>query len=74
MIAKIAYLTSPAPNRFLLHIQPDGATETIPYEISRAHLANLIIDGVSFSLRETSINRVPSNPNQESAENERAGT
>lgn len=59
MIAKLAYLTSPAPDRFLLHIQPEGCLETIPFEITKAHLANILIDGLSWSLRETSINRVP---------------
>jgi hypothetical protein len=76
MIAKLAYLTSPAPNVFVLNYQLEGFTKPVLHqvEISRAHLANILIDGLSFSLRETSINRVPSNPNQESAENvERAG-
>jgi hypothetical protein len=59
MLAKLAYLTSPAPNRFVLHIQIDGQYDSLAFEISRAHLANIIIDGASFSLRETSINRVP---------------
>lgn len=60
MIAKLAYLTSPAPDRFLLNIQatdPIGHETLLQIEISRAHLANIIIDGASFSLRENSIHR-----------------
>ena len=74
MKAKLAYLTSPSPDRFMLHIQPVGALGGDPvfqFEISRAHLANIIIDGASFSLRESSISRVP--PTQtEDAPHERA--
>jgi len=62
MIAKLAYLTSPAPNRFLLNFMPEDGTAVFQIEISRAHLANIIIDGASFSLRENSINRVPEHP------------
>lgn len=72
MIAKIAYLTSPAPNRFVLHFQPEGEQSVIHVEISKGHLANILIDGLSWSLRE-SIHRVP-NIQTESAEHERAGT
>jgi hypothetical protein len=68
MIARLAYLTSPGPGRFVLHIQPWNSELTSSIEISRAHLANIIIDGASFSLRETSINhRVPENHNEVSA-------
>lgn len=73
MIARIAYLTSPAPDRFILNYQVEGAENIERVEISRAHLANIIIDGASFSLRETSINRVPVSTTTENA-NERAGT
>lgn len=66
MIAKLAYLTSPAPDRFILNFMPEDGTATFQIEISRAHLANIIIDGASFSLRESSINRVPT-PQAENA-------
>lgn len=69
MIAKLAYLTSPAPNVFVLNYQLEGFTKPALHqvEISRAHLANILIDGLSFSLRETSIpHRVP-NPQTENA-------
>lgn len=52
MIARLAYLTTPAPDRFVLNIQPEGGTEFIQYEISRAHLANILIDGTALALRD----------------------
>lgn len=55
MKANLAYLTSPAPNVFVLNIQPIGALGTDPvfkFEISRAHLANIVITGASLSLHE----------------------
>lgn len=72
MIAKLAYLTSPAPNVFVLNYQLEGFTKPALHqvEISRAHLANILIDGLSFSLRETSVShRVPNISTTESAEN-----
>ncbi len=56
--AKIAYLTSPAPDRYVFNYQEDGSEDLKQIEISEGHLANIIIDGASFSLRR-SINRVP---------------
>ncbi len=50
MIAKLAFLTSPAPNRYLLNIQKFGSDETEQIEISEGHLANILITGVSLSL------------------------
>lgn len=73
MIAKLAYLTSPSPGRFVLNFMPEDGTATFPIEISRAHLANIIIDGASFSLRETSIHRVPEASQTENA-HERAAS
>lgn len=70
MIAKIAYLTSPAPNRFILNFQEEGRDGISRIEISRAHLTNIIIDGASFAFRESSSHRVPVTPT-ESADNER---
>lgn len=60
MIAKIAYLTSPAPGVFLLNYQLEGNHDISRVEISRAHLANILIDGTALALRENySVNRVP---------------
>lgn len=58
MKAKIAYLTTPGPDRFVLNVQPVGSDDLIRFEISKAHLANILIDGLSLSLREQS-HRVP---------------
>lgn len=68
MIAKLAFLTSPAPNRYLLNIQKFGSDNTEQIEISEGHLANIIVDGASFALRK---NRVQPTPAETSA-NERS--
>lgn len=52
MIAKIAYLTTPAPGRYMLNFQPFGSTELISIEIAKAHLVNILIDGTASALRE----------------------
>lgn len=52
MKAKIAYLTTPGPDRFVLNVQPVGSDEIQQFEITKAHLANIIIDGTSLALRE----------------------
>ena len=70
MIAKLAYLTSPAPNRYVLNIQPFGSDLISHIEISEGHLANIVIDGASFALRK---NRVQPTPTEMSA-NERAAS
>lgn len=57
MKAYLAYLTTPAPGVFVLNIQSANNAETHQYEISKAHLANLIIDGASFALRENQVRK-----------------
>lgn len=64
MIAKIAYLTTPGPDRFVLNIQPFGSNDVQSFEISRHHLANIVIDGCALALRETSTHRVPPPPTE----------
>jgi hypothetical protein len=59
MIAKIAFLTTPGPNRFVLNIQTFGCDDVQQFEISKHHLANIVIDGCALALRETSTSRVP---------------
>ena len=59
MIAKLAYLTTPAPDRFILNIQPFGSEDILRFEIGKAHLANILIDGTALALREISSHRVP---------------
>jgi len=57
MIAKLAYLTTPAPGRYVLNVQPFGSDDIMRIEIGRAHLENIVIDGTALALRES--NRVP---------------
>lgn len=52
MIAKIAYLSTPAPGRYMLNFQAFGSDELITIEIAKAHLVNLLIDGTALVLRE----------------------
>jgi hypothetical protein len=54
MIAKLAYLTTPAPGRYVLNIQLFGSDELMRFEIAKAHLVNILIDGASLALRESS--------------------
>ena len=54
MIAKIAFLTTPGPGRFVINIQAFGCEEVQQFEISKHHLANILIDGTALALRETS--------------------
>jgi hypothetical protein len=68
MIAKLAYLTTPGPDRFVLNIQPFGSDDLIRFEIAKAHLVNILIDGASLAFREQYPNRVPNNSSQESAD------
>ncbi len=58
-IARLAYLTSPAPNVFVLNYQAEGETDISRVEISKAHLANILIDGTALALRDSTVNRVP---------------
>lgn len=66
MIAKLAYLTSPAPGRYLLNIQTFGSDELLRFEIAQAHLANIVITGTSLALQVN--NRVPVTSNTENAD------
>jgi hypothetical protein len=54
MIAKLAYLTSPAPGRYLLNVQVFGSDDLLRFEIAQCHLANIVVGGASFALRESS--------------------
>lgn len=72
MIAKLAYLTTPAPGRYVLNIQPFGSDDLLRFEIAQAHLANILIDGTALALRDSS-NRVPAASQNESAHGRTAG-
>lgn len=67
-IAKLAYLTTPSPGRYILNIQAFGSDELMRVEIAKAHLVNILIDGTAVALREDQFNRVPNNSSQESAD------
>jgi hypothetical protein len=51
MKAKIAYLTSPAPDRYVIKFQEEGSEELRDLEISEGHLANIIGDGAHYAFR-----------------------
>lgn len=72
MIAKLAYLTTPGPGRYVLNIQTFGSEELHRFEIDRAHLANILIDGTAVALREYP-NRVPVTTNTENAHERATG-
>lgn len=67
MIAKLAYLTTPGPDRFVLNIQPFGSDDLIRFEIAKAHLVNILIDGASLAFREQYPNRVQPTTSTENA-------
>jgi hypothetical protein len=72
MKARIAYLTSPAPNVFILNYQEEGKEGIERVEITKAHLCNIIIDGASYALREASKSTAFPISQTENAQNERA--
>jgi hypothetical protein len=57
-IAKIAYLTSPAEGRYVLHFQPFGTDELTSIEVGPDQMRNILTDGVTLMLR-SSFHRVP---------------
>jgi hypothetical protein len=54
--AHIAFLTSPAPLVYLFNYQEEGKEGITQVEITQGHLANIVIDGASYALRN---HRVP---------------
>ena len=65
MIAKLAYLTTPGPGRFVLNFQVCGCEGLQSIEISKEHMANIVIDGAALVLR--------TRPTQTEEAHERAG-
>ena len=59
MIAKLAYLTTPAPGRYMMNFQLFGSDELISIEVGQDQMRNILSDGVSLMLRQ-SFHRVPS--------------
>lgn len=64
MIAKIAYLTSPAEGRYVLNFQPFGTDEMTSIEIGPDQMRNILVDGVTLMLRQ-SFHRVSIASNEE---------
>jgi len=50
--ARLAYLTSPQRSLYILSFQPEGSDELIEFEISKGHLANILISGTHMALRD----------------------
>jgi hypothetical protein len=73
MIAKLAYLTTPAPQVYVLNIQICGSDELLRFEISEGHLANIVITGTSLALRAAVVNhhRVTETNSETGREDER---
>ena len=59
MKARLVYLTSPAPDRYVLNIQKFGSDSVEQIEISEGHLANIIADGAHYAFRKQCSRRVP---------------
>ena len=57
-IAKLAYLTTPDPGRYILHFQPFGSEELTSIEIAPEQMKNILTAGVSVMLQQ-SFHRVP---------------
>lgn len=64
--AKLAYLTTPSPNVYVLNIQVEGE-DIQRFEISKAHLINISVDGINMALREQYPNRVQPHQTRENA-------
>jgi hypothetical protein len=67
MIARLAYLTSPAAGRYVFHFQAFGSEDLISIEVGPDHMRNILSDGVPLMLRQ-SFHRVPVTSTQESAD------
>lgn len=50
-IARLAYLTSPGPDRYVLNVQRFGSDELEQIEISEGHLANIVSDAAHHAFR-----------------------
>jgi len=53
MIAKLAYLTTPAPGHYVLNFQLFGSEELISVEVAPDQMRNILSDGVSLMLRQS---------------------
>jgi hypothetical protein len=57
MTGALLYLTSPAPGRFVVNLQPEGWSDAMQYEVSEDQLGNFV--GAYLALKRQSSNRVP---------------
>lgn len=71
MIARLAYLTSPADGRYILNFQTFGSDELIQIEVAPESFRNILSDGVTLMLRQSFI-RIPISQTTES-NSDRAG-
>ncbi|WP_291869681.1 hypothetical protein [Bradyrhizobium sp.] len=60
MIAKLAFLTSPQAGVYILNYQEEGKDDLTRVEISKAHLANILVTGTALAFYEQYPHRVPS--------------
>ena len=63
MIAKLAYLTTPDPGRYMLNFQPFGSQDLISVEVAPEMMRNILTTGVEVMLRQ-SFHRVPVTPTE----------
>lgn len=71
-IAKLGYLTTPDPGRYVFNFQTFGSDELLKIEVSPDQMRNILIDGVTLMLRQ-SFHRVPVITNTEDAHERAAG-
>ena len=67
MIAKLAYLTTPDPGRYVLNFQTFGSDSMIQIEVAPDAMRNILASGVTIMLN-NSLHRVPLNSQKEGAQ------
>jgi hypothetical protein len=70
-IAKIAYLVSPGPGRYVLNFQTFGSDELTSIEVGPDQMKNILTHGVSLMLN-SALHRVPLTQTKD-ADHERSG-
>jgi hypothetical protein len=58
MIAKLAYLVTPDPGRYVLNFQPFGSDDLISIEVGPDQMRNILTSGLTIMLQ-NSLHRVP---------------
>lgn len=67
MIAKLAYLTTPDPGRYVLNFQTFGSNELTSIEVGPDQMRNILTSGVAIMLQQ-SFHRVPVKQAEEGAQ------